>query len=292
MKTGTYTTVFFILLIISTSVQAQLLWKISGNGLNKPSYLLGTHHLIDKEKIPSFLNIAACVPQTDVVVGEMDMSRMMSMQIKLMKAAVMKDTTMNELLSKDDYQLVDTRFKELMGSGLNKLGKLKPAMLSALYEIKLYMKEMNLKKEPETLDIAIQNIGKKSKKKIYGLETIDQQIDILFNSKSLKRQAAILVETVRDDQKMPESLKQLNEAYLSGDLETISRLAKEDNPMSDEDLNILIYNRNKNWMEQLLKMIPEKSCFIAVGCYHLLNNQGLIQLFRDAGYKVEPVIFD
>lgn len=289
MKTRTFTITFFILFIIFPSVHAQLLWKISGNGLSKPSYLLGTHHLIEKEKIPSFGSIEACIPLTDVVVGEMDMSRMISMQLKLVKAAIMKDTTMNQLLSKDDYQLVDTRFRELMGSGLNKLGKLKPVMLSTLYELKLYMKEMNIKKEPEALDIAVQNIGKKNKKKIYGLETIDQQIDILIFSKSLKRQAEILVETVREDRKMPELLKQLNAAYLSGDLETISRLAKEDESMTEEDMNILIYNRNKKWMEQLLKMIPEKSCFIAVGCYHLLDQQGLIQGFRDAGYTVEPL---
>jgi len=289
MKTKTFSIVFLILFIIIPSVQSQLLWKISGNGLSKPSYLLGTHHLIEKEKIPSFGSIAACITQTDVVAGEMDMSRMMSMQIKLMKVAIMKDTTMNQLLSNDDYHLVDTRFRELMGTGLDKLGKLKPVMLSTLYELKLYMKEMNIKKEPEALDIAVQNIGKKNKKKIYGLETIDQQIDILFNSKSLKRQAEILVETVRDENKMPESLKQLNAAYLAGDLETISRLAKEDESMTEEDMNIMIYNRNKNWMDQLLKMIPEKSCFIAVGCYHLIDKQGLIQGFRNAGYIVEPV---
>ncbi len=292
MKIRTSISILFILFIIFQPAHAQLLWKISGNGITKPSYLLGTHHLIEKEKIPSFVNIAACVPQTDIVVGEMDMSRMMSMQMKLMKAAFMKDTTMNQLLGDDDYKLVDTVFRQLLGVGLNKFGRLKPAMLSALYEVKLYMKEMNLKKEPETLDIAIQNIGKKNKKQILGLETIDQQIDILFNSKSLKRQADLLVETVRNENKMPELLKQLNGAYLSGDLETISRLAEEDESMSDEDMNILINNRNKNWMEQLLKIIPEKSCFIAVGCYHLVDKQGLIQLFRNAGYTVEPVEFN
>ena len=30
---------------IALNANAQLLWKISGNGLEKPSYILGTHHL-------------------------------------------------------------------------------------------------------------------------------------------------------------------------------------------------------------------------------------------------------
>ena len=32
-------------LIITIGANAQLLWKISGNGLTKPSYLFGTHHV-------------------------------------------------------------------------------------------------------------------------------------------------------------------------------------------------------------------------------------------------------
>lgn len=30
---------------LALNVNAQLLWKISGNGQEKPSYILGTHHL-------------------------------------------------------------------------------------------------------------------------------------------------------------------------------------------------------------------------------------------------------
>ncbi len=32
-------------LLVVAGVQAQLLWKISGNGLAKPSYVIGTYHL-------------------------------------------------------------------------------------------------------------------------------------------------------------------------------------------------------------------------------------------------------
>ena len=33
------------LLVAAFNVQAQLLWIISGNGTEKPSYIFGTHHL-------------------------------------------------------------------------------------------------------------------------------------------------------------------------------------------------------------------------------------------------------
>jgi uncharacterized protein len=55
------------------SVHAQLLWKVSGNGLSKPSYLFGTHHLIEKDQINGFDKILELAGQQDAVVGEMDM---------------------------------------------------------------------------------------------------------------------------------------------------------------------------------------------------------------------------
>lgn len=272
------------------SANAQIFWKISGNGLAKPSYLLGTHHLIEREQIPGFDKIASCIDQTDMVVGEMDMSKMLSMQVKLIQSGIMKDSSMNQLLNAEDYQLVDARFKELMGKGLDQLGRMKPAMLSAMYTVMFYMKETNTKKEPEAVDIEVQKIGKKAGKKILGLETIDQQIDFLLNSSSLKHQAEMLVEAVRDKDKAIDLLKQLNEAYQAGDLSKMVSLSKEDGSANENDLKILIDDRNKNWLNQLVKIIPEKSCFIAVGCLHLADEKGLIQLFRNAGYSVEAVV--
>ena len=34
-----------IFICVAFSANAQLLWKVSGNGLTQPSYIIGTHHL-------------------------------------------------------------------------------------------------------------------------------------------------------------------------------------------------------------------------------------------------------
>ena len=34
-----------VMISVSLGLSAQRLWKISGNGLEKPSYIFGTHHL-------------------------------------------------------------------------------------------------------------------------------------------------------------------------------------------------------------------------------------------------------
>jgi len=196
---------------------------------------------------------------------------------------------MHDLLSASDYALVDSGMKKVVGKGLDKLGKMKPAMLSALYEVKLYMAQNNVKKEPEAVDVVFQQKGKKAKKKIIGLETIDQQINILFNSISLKSQAQSLVEAVKDKDKSMVQLKQLTEAYLTGDLKKISELSNEEGQMTPAEKKILIANRNNNWIAQLKTLMPVQSCFVAVGCMHLVDEGGLIQQLKNAGYTVEAV---
>lgn len=59
----------FILLSCSAGTSKEkensLLWKISGNGLQKPSYLFGTHHLIPISFLDSIPGIEAALEETE-----------------------------------------------------------------------------------------------------------------------------------------------------------------------------------------------------------------------------------
>jgi len=270
-------------------VHAQLLWKVSGNGLSKPSYLFGTHHLIERDQINGFDKILDLAGQQDAVVGEMNMGNMLGMEIKMMKGMMMKDSTEKQLMSEADYALVEAELKDVMKMGMNKLGKIKPMMVSTMYSLMIYAKINNLKKQPEAVDILFQKKARKQKKKIIGLETIEQQMDILLNSMPLKRQADLLVKEVKEKEKGVELLKKMNEAYLAGDLQAIEALNNEDDDMSADEKKIMIDNRNANWINQLNALMPTKSCFIAVGCMHLVGETGLIGQLKKSGFTVEAV---
>lgn len=282
--------VYFLLLLLASfsGVSAQLFWKISGNGLTKPGYLFGTHHLIEKERVPDFDKITAFIPQTDVVVGEMDMSNQLKMQLKMLKYVIMKDSTMHQLLTDTEYSMVDAALKEEVGKSLDQLGRMKPAIVSAMYEILVFQKANNLKKQPEALDIVIQSKGRKAKKKIIGLETIDEQCDILFNKLSLTEQARSMVSMMEDKAKLLKLISELNATYIKGDLPAIARLSKEEDGMTEHEMQVMLTDRNANWIQQLKVLLPQKSCFIAVGCMHLVGEKGLVQQLRQLGYVVEP----
>lgn len=67
-----------ILLFISIalSANAQLLWKVSGKGLEKPSYIFGTYHLSPLSIKDSIAAMPQAMNETTQVYGEVVMSEM------------------------------------------------------------------------------------------------------------------------------------------------------------------------------------------------------------------------
>jgi len=278
-----------VTLCFIVSAQAQLLWKVSGNGLTKPSYLFGTHHLIEKDQVKDFDKILNLASESDAVVGEMDMTDMAAMQAKIMQGAMMQGKNIREMISADDYVLVDTELKQLLGAGLDQLGTFKPMMLQAMYGVMVYLKSQNITKQPEGVDVLFQKKAKENNKPVIGLETIEQQSAILFDSLPLNRQAEILVKSVKEKQKGIELLKRLNEFYIAGDLKKLSELDKEDDDMTPAEKKQLYDNRNIAWMKQIPVLLSKQSCFVAVGCMHLIDETGLIAQLKKAGYTVEGI---
>lgn len=52
---------------------------------------------------------------------------------------------------------------------------------------------------------------------------------------------------------------------------------------------LLLDRRNKNWVDQLEKIMKGSSVFIAVGAGHLPGNSGVIELLKKRGYTVRPL---
>ncbi|MDD5784678.1 MAG: TraB/GumN family protein, partial [Prevotella sp.] len=65
------TAIMFTLSIIG--LKAQLLYKISGKDLQKPSYIVGTFHVASSSFIDSIPGLRAAMDASEQVCGELDM---------------------------------------------------------------------------------------------------------------------------------------------------------------------------------------------------------------------------
>ena len=67
-----------IFICVAFSANAQLLWKVSGNGMEQPSYIIGTHHLAPFSIMDSIAGLKKALNETQQVYGEIKMSEMQS----------------------------------------------------------------------------------------------------------------------------------------------------------------------------------------------------------------------
>jgi len=282
--------ILFLLSLSLTATQAQLLWKVTGNGLKHPSYLFGTHHLISIQFLDSVPGLFKAFNNCDVIVGEMVINNI-DATAKIQQAAIMPNhVKINDLLNDDEYKLVDNELKSVLKFGLKDVSIMNPSLILTMYEMEIYKKLTGFKDESQS-DSYFQLVATEKGKKIIGLETVDQQIAILFNNNNLERQADILVETVQKKDSILNEMIQLNKLYKVGKIEKLIDLSKRKGnitDMTDEEYAKLVDNRNADWMTKLPGLFKESSCFVAVGAMHLGGKKGLIKLLEKEGYKVTP----
>lgn len=282
-----------LLLIAAINVNGQLLWKVSGAGCYETSYLFGTLHLETREFIDSVPGLSGAIENVDVIFGELEGDSMMSMStmMQMIKdATAPADSTIDKLLSTEDYIMVDAVVKKYMfGFGLKELKALKPAVLTAQLSMMQMQKFYPSSLDPKNLiDFAVQKRGKELGKRVEGLEEVEDQTSALFGAPLLE-QAEELADFCRKDGKFGEGSKQLYEAYRAQDFAAIEKIVFDpEMGMDDAEMDRMSYERNRKWMDKITMTLPVQRVLVAVGAAHLVGKDGLINLLRERGYTVEP----
>ena len=281
---------------ITLGVNAQLLWKVSGNGLDKPSYIFGTHHVAPLSMKDSIAGMTEAMNGTSQVYGELVMEDMMKpeMLMKMQQAMMLPtDTTLKSLFTQAQYDSIASVVKENIGMELAMFDKLKPAALNAQLAVVLSVKALKGYNPQEQLDTWFQTQAKQAGKKVGGLETMESQINILYNSQSLKRQAQQLYCSATHIDYGINMTRRLAEAYLNQDLDKLLEITEEKMgnacDSTPEEEEALIYGRNANWAKQMPDIMKQASTLFVVGAGHLPGEHGVLKLLEKQGYTVEAM---
>lgn len=285
-----------VCLVAFASSQAQLLWKVSGNGLARPSYIFGTHHMAPASMIGQIKGIDEAIEGCDIVVGEIEKDSLTSPEVQARMAQYMiapPDSTLDKLLSPEDYAIVETVFNKYfstMGVKLAQMNALKPSAISTQMQAIQAIKYFPNFDATNLIDVAVQTRANNAGRPSVGLETVMEQIDLLFNG-PLTEQARGLVEACQQDEFFQVQSAALADAYMGQDLDKLMAVMTDATMGGDSEqmMDALIYSRNRAWVGKLVKMMPERAALVCVGAGHLPGDQGLLQLLRNVGYTVEPV---
>lgn len=256
-----------------------LLWEVTGNGITKPSYILGTFHTLCNKDFEIKPKVIKALGNSDNLILEINYTD--SNEMAAMQKMLMADQKISDQLNPEEAKELDKILSDY-GTSLKNVNNYSPQALYSLIatkatkcpatEVKMY--------EIELLKNALQN-----KKKIKGLEKVDDQSLAIGKAYGLKD--AISQLKMGDD--YGSYAQKLVEAFKNEDLKTLDKLLRDRRFMNKDQEKLMLIDRNKNWAEKMPEMMKDESSIFAVGSAHLLGDNGLIGLLKAKGYTVKPV---
>jgi len=277
---------FFALSLQAQSInnnEKSLLWEISGNGLEKPSYIFGTMHLVPKDDYFFTDKMKEKFETCEKLILEIDINIPLKKQIEIVKQVLLpKGKLLSDYMTAEEFDkfqsyILDTL--KIKKTTFKKINKIKPLLGSSLIinelagKTKAYEQELN-------------KLAKKNKMSVEGLETMEFQMG-LINKISIEEQIKMMAEDDMTGNPM-DAYNVMLEAYKKQDLFTLKTLMDADDSMTgieDDFLN----NRNKDWIPKIEKLAKKSSVFIAVGAGHLPGDDGVLYLLKEKGYSVKAV---
>jgi uncharacterized protein YbaP (TraB family) len=278
-----------------TSDRFSLLWEITGNGLQKPSYLFGTIHIYDSTvfKIPA--EVYAAIDRCDNFALEVDLNSIDYGKILQRSMINDPDSTLDKLLEPEIYdEILQIPLIKMMGEAVN--------MMKPVY-IQTYL----LIENPYTMqsvEFTLNSYANDKSKNITGIETIDEQLDAV-DAAPLSEQAQGIKDIYnyckREQLGFAEAgTKMFNTiqiTYKEQDFEKLVDLEDEfkmtSTSVSDSTLigarNVTMANRIDDFIKQ------NKTLFVGLGAMHLpdyKNMNGVVALLKEKGYTMRPVLID
>ncbi len=276
-----------LVLSVSFSSQAQqsILWEISGNGLETPSYLMGTLKFVGEHEFFIPEEVIATMKKAQIFAIEDQVDH--HAQHELNKAVHFPDgESLQTTLDAADYEKVVAFFDTQFGMPRSKFehhyGKLIPLALS------ISMTRLSLGEKVKFYDIELLELARKNKLETYSLEEIEREARAI-SAYPMDAQVTALMHSIENFGRQKTEFEKLTAAYRKGDLENVFEYTvhpTESNPVFIEEF---YYKRNAEWLPTIDKMVHDKPAFIAVGFAHLEGEKGLLALLKNRGFTLTPV---
>lgn len=273
-----------LLLFITPAIAQQqkkdytLLWRISGKGLSKPSYLFGTMHVKDKRAFGFSDSVMLAIQNSSAFALEVQPDTLIKTMFSKFSSRD-SSRSLRKWLSPTEYAKLAKRFKQKKGYDM---GDMDPAGL----ESALRPEHDKPDDKPAVVDAYLYGVARHLGKEVYGLENTAEQFDSYFGVRSnIKERVAGLVEEDKaGETSYLNGIDQMIRVYGEGNIDHIASF------LSDEQLNDSdLVARNKVMFNSIVSHIHNQTMFSAVGAAHLPGQNGLISLLRKAGYTVNPV---
>ncbi|MBC7873280.1 MAG: TraB/GumN family protein, partial [Ferruginibacter sp.] len=277
---------------INNKKYPSLLWEITGNGLKKPSHLIGTMHVSSKLafNLPdsfylAIRNAQVVALESNPETWQEDMSKYDLGEADYYSSGSAYSTYMavpNDFLGIKTLKFYkyDTKIERSLYSNPSSINNL-------LY--RTYGNESSDFEEDTYLDMYIFQCGKKWGKKVAGVEDYGESMKLMAEAYKDAAKDKNRKERSYGDIDEEYSADKLQEAYRTGNLDLLDSINKF-NSVSDAFDEKFLYRRNEIQARSIDSILKSgSSLFVGVGAAHLPGERGVIEILRKRGYKLRPV---
>ena len=282
--------IVFILLAISISVQAQVLYKISGNSAKAPSYIFATNKIVGIEFLDSVPNLLRCFSQCKVVLTEFAMQDYEALATLRVAALLPDSIRLDRYYTTEEYQKIDETMQLTLGMGMDKLCRMKPSYLTAMYRNELLHKWLDYD-DQRSMEAFYQAIASDKGIPVRAIDDIGETMYMLFDREPFHWQCKELLQIIDYPEREVRQERTIADMYRMGRLTDIAYLlVSPDNQSTQSYSDYQIYAaRNKEWVKRLRDYLVEGGAFITLDAIYLGGEKGLLEQLRAAGYRVRAV---
>lgn len=261
-----------------------LLWEISGNGLQQPSYFFGTMHIVCPGDAKLSPQLKTVIKDAGQIYFEMDLDNIGELMMGVLGMKMKTDSSLQTTLTAEEYARVQKFFNDNeMGPMMAMLQKMPPMFLTMMAQ-KVFMPC----KEEDGMEMAIMREAQPLKKETLGLETMAFQMG-LFNDMPYAQQAKDLLKTIDSADVFKKQMPEMIAEYKKQDIDELLKMSMDEDSGNSSMEDVLLTKRNANWVVQFDTIAKAKPTLFAVGAAHLGGNKGVLNLLKQKGYTVKAV---
>lgn len=260
-------------------------WRVDGE--NNTVWLFGSIHVLTEEHYPlaepvesAFDDSAYLVVETDTV----NLDPQVQQQLMVSTGMLSGGKTLQDVLG-DQYERAASLARE-NGYNLEQMQALKPWLAALVIQVTEFQKlGYTAEHGVDTYFLEKANEGPQS---IVELESFRYQLN-LFEELDPEIQRAFLMQTLEEIDDAEQQIDRLMSAWESGELDSLEETLMADFDDYPELHDRIITDRNRDWVEQITDYLEngEQDYFVVVGALHMVGDEGVVELLRDAGYTVE-----
>jgi uncharacterized protein len=243
-------------------------------------YLIGTMHSKDNRVFKHIEKNYEAIRKCDIFATEFPLDDAENFNIQQFMM-LPNEGTLTSILTPKLHEKTTTLFKKKLKLDLAQFEQFSPFFLTNILSEHALNSDNFL-----SLDESMWQFAKGEGKILRGIETFDEQLEIL-KKMSMTDHIKGLKDIVSKHDTFRKKLQKMIKLYENQDITALYQLAKK---TSQANRKLMLFDRNELMTKRIVELSEQNSLCVAVGAGHLSGKKGILNLLKKHGFIVKPVL--